>query len=94
MKIVGIILAVLALGAGGFWFFMLRAPSGESVCENVARLTEKETNGAMKMSDADKAKCVERFSKKPENAGLIPWAKQLKCARDAQSMADLKACKS
>jgi hypothetical protein len=94
LKIVGIILAVLALAAGGFWFLMLRAPSAESVCENIAKLMEKETGGAMKQSDAERAKCVERFSNKPENAGLIPWAKQLKCARDAQSVADLKACKS
>lgn len=96
LKIIGGILALLVTAGLVFYIGWLRAPAPEVVCANIERLTvaELKANGA-EPGDAAKAEmrssCEKWASKRPE-FGVGPWVKRLKCARDAQSVAELDAC--
>jgi hypothetical protein len=89
LKILGFIFGAIGLAIFVFWFGWLRAPDAEDVCDNLARLMKKESGVEM---NADLRKeCVAMYSKEPE-FGRVPWVKQLKCIRDAETGADLDKC--
>lgn len=89
LKVLGYIVGAIGLAIFVFWFGWLRAPAAEDVCENVAKLMKKESGAEM---GADFMKeCIAVYGKEPE-FGRVPWVKQLKCIRDAESMAELEKC--
>ena len=89
LKILGYIVGAIALAIFVFWFGWLRAPAAEDVCDNVAELMKKETGSEM---PADfMTACIAEYSKEPE-FGRVPWVNQLKCIRDADSLAELEKC--
>ena len=96
LKIIGGILATIAVAALVFYIGWVRAPAPEAVCENVEKLTLAELKAqGIESSDAMKAEvrkgCEKWASKRPE-FGIVPWVKKLKCARDAGTIAELDAC--
>lgn len=96
LKIIGGILATLAVAALVFYLGWASPPAPEVVCANVEKLTVAELKSkGVDATDAMKAelrgKCEKWASKRPE-FGIIPWVKKLKCARDAGSIAELDAC--
>lgn len=88
LKVLGVIVVLLAAAGLVFWLGWLKPPAAQDVCDNVAKVMEKE--GA-KLDDAGMKACVDRYSKRPE-FGLMPWTKKLKCIRDAGSGAELEKC--
>lgn len=90
LKVLGIIVLLLAVAVGVFWVGWLRPPPAEDVCDNLASLTEKETQ--VKWGDAERQECIKKFSTPPE-FGLMPWVKRVKCVRDAGSLADVEKCR-
>lgn len=89
LKILGGIVGALALAVFVFWFGWLRAPSGEEVCDNIAAIAKKETGADL--GSKERAQCLKRAE--PPEFGRIPWVARMKCLRDAQSLADISACK-
>lgn len=90
LKIVGAIVATIVAAVAVFYIGWLRPPSPESVCDNVARIMKKEAN--VEMGEKDRAACIRQMGTPPE-FGRVPWVKQLKCIRDADTAKDLDACK-
>jgi hypothetical protein len=88
LKVIGGIVGAIALAVVIFWVGWLRAPAAEDVCANVGKILEKETGHAM--SNDFHADCIKRAQ--PPEFGQVPWVAQMKCMRDAQTPADLKAC--
>ncbi|MBX7082093.1 MAG: hypothetical protein K1X88_22995 [Nannocystaceae bacterium] len=89
LKILGFIFGAIGLAIFVFWFGWLRAPAAEDVCDNVAKVMKKETG--TEVPDSFKKECVAVYSKAPE-FGRVPWVKQLKCIRDAETGAQLEQC--
>ena len=89
LKVLGYIVGAIGLAIFVFWFGWLRAPAAEDVCENVAELMKKEKG--IEMPAEFMKECVTVYSKEPE-FGRVPWVKQLKCIRDAESSAELETC--
>ena len=91
LKIIGGIILTLALAVGVFWFGWLTPPSADDVCANISQLTKKEKG--VELPEAQKQACV-RAASTPPKYGRMPWVKELKCMRDAESLAALDACGS
>ena len=89
LKILGFFFGAIGLAIFVFWFGWLRAPAAEDVCDNVAKVMKKETG--TEVPDSFKKECVAVYSKAPE-FGRVPWVKQLKCIRDAETGAQLEQC--
>jgi hypothetical protein len=89
LKVLGFIVGAIGLAIFVFWFGWLRAPAAEDVCDNVAKLMKKESGAEMPAEF--KKECIAVYSKEPE-FGRVPWVKQLKCIRDAETSADLDKC--
>lgn len=87
MKIVLAIVAVLAVAAGGAWFFLVRAPSPDEVCAHMVKLAEKEG-----IKELDKAECVKDVTRRKETMGVIKYAKKAKCITAASTLADGAKC--
>ncbi|NUP06388.1 MAG: hypothetical protein HOW73_10055 [Polyangiaceae bacterium] len=83
----GVLVGLLGLAAFVFWFGWLRAPSPEEVCANLSEVMKKETGVDPKGFDKD---CVKKTQ--PPEFGRLPYAKRMKCLRDAKSAADIKTC--
>jgi hypothetical protein len=90
LKIIGSIVATIALGIIIFYVGWLRAPSAEDVCGNLAALTRKETGAELDAKAREE--CVRRATHRPE-FGVIPWVKRMKCVRDAGTLKELDACR-
>jgi hypothetical protein len=88
LKIIGGVLAAIALAVFIFWFVALRAPDAKDVCENVARIMEKESGSKPPASFVEE--CIK--DTKPPEFGRAPWVKKMKCYRDAETSKDLEAC--
>jgi hypothetical protein len=89
LKILGFIFGAIGLAIFVFWFGWLRAPAADDVCDNVARVLEKEAGA--KMPDELRKECVAQYSKAPE-FGRVPWVNSLKCIRDADSSKEMEQC--
>jgi len=93
MKKVLVVLGVLfgVIGAAVFvaWFTLLRAPEPSEVCDNLTAVMKKEV-GAVPSGFG--AECVQRMQ--PPEFGRVPYAKQMKCLRDATSSKEIDACTS
>lgn len=89
LKIIGGIIGAIALAIFVFWFGWLRPAAPEDVCDNLAELTKKEMD--IELPADAKKECVARFSKTPEY-GLLKWASQTKCVRDAESLDEVQKC--
>jgi len=89
LKILGFIVGAIGLAIFVFWFGWLRPPAAEDVCENVAKIMKKETN--VEAPAEFMKECVAVYSKPPE-FGRVPWVKQLKCIRDAETASELDGC--
>ena len=89
LKIVGTIFLTIFAAVAIFYVGWMRPPSGAAVCDNVARIMKKEAN--VEMSAKDREACIREAETQPQ-FGIVPWVKRLKCARDAETSADLKAC--
>ncbi len=90
LKIIGAIFATILVAVAIFYVGWMRPPSPESVCDNLARIMKKEAN--VEMSEKDRASCIRQMGTPPQ-FGRVPWVKQLKCIRDAETSKDLDACK-
>ena len=90
LKIIGAIFATILVAVAIFYVGWMRPPSGAAVCDNVARIMKKEAN--VEMSEKDRAACIRDMGTPPQ-FGRVPWVKQLKCIRDAETGKDLAACK-
>ena len=90
LKIVGTIFLTIFAAVAIFYVGWMRPPSGAAVCDNVARILKKEAN--VEMSEKDRAVCIRQMGTPPQ-FGRVPWVKQLKCIRDAETAKDLDACK-
>lgn len=90
LKIIGSIAGLAAVAVFVFWFGWLRAPSPESVCAHMSDLLEEEVGSAMPESERDA--CIRRLQA-PE-FGKIPYAKQMKCLKGADSLDELDRCEA
>lgn len=88
LRIVGGFFGFLVLAGFIVWVGWLRAPSSESVCENIETIMKKEMGEGFKLSQEE---CV-RHTKMGEFQGLKPYADQMKCLDSAESTKDLEAC--
>ncbi len=92
LKVLGVLFGMLGLAALVFWVGWLRAPDGAEVCENVVRvMTQEAGKNVPDKIRAELAKDCERRAKPPE-FGRVPWVKQMKCMRDADTREALEAC--
>ena len=89
LKVLGVVFGVIVLGVCIAYFALLSPPSAESVCNNVARITKKETG--LDLPEKVKTDCLQKAQKAPE-FGRYPWVEQLKCMRDAETSAALTQC--
>lgn len=89
LKILGGIVATIAVAILIFYLGWLRAPSADQVCGNLSALTKKETG--IELPADEYAKCVRRAQ--PPEFGRVPWVKRMKCLRDADSVKALDACR-
>lgn len=93
VKIVGGVVATLALGVGVFWFGWYTAPDAVTVCDNVGKTLQKELGTAV--LDETQDACVKRFTKPPRMPGKrIAWVALAKCTRDATSLDQLQSCET
>ncbi len=88
LKILGGIVLTIVLAACIFYVGWLKAPAPEEVCDNVAAVTKKETGHDFGAKDREA--CIQ--SVQPPEYGRIPYARQMKCLRDAKTSAELDAC--
>jgi hypothetical protein len=88
LKILGGTVGMLVLAVAVFWVGWLRAPSAEDVCDNIAAVAKKETK--VEMGPAERQACLR--SAQPPEFGRVPWVRQMKCLRDAQTMAEIAGC--
>ncbi|HWB73487.1 MAG TPA: hypothetical protein VG755_01000 [Nannocystaceae bacterium] len=89
LKIIGFIFGAIGLAVFVFWFGWLKAPAAEDVCENVAKVLEKEAGA--KMPEELRKECIAQYSREPE-FGKVPWVKRLKCIRDAETSKEMEQC--
>ena len=89
LKILGILFLTILAAVAVFYVGWMRPPSGAAVCDNVARIMKKEAN--VEMSANDREVCIRDAETQP-HYGIVPWVKRLKCTRDAETSAELKAC--
>ena len=91
----GAIFAVIVLAGLVFYVGWVRAPSQEAVCENMIAITKKDQNiqGELPapVREQVQAQCM-KMTKKGKYAGLLPYAKKMKCLESAESMEGAKAC--
>ncbi len=91
MKKVLVVLGVLfgLVGAAVFvaWFALLRAPEPSEVCDNVTAVMKKEVGAVPSGFTSD---CVQKMQ--PPDFGRVPYARQMKCLRDAASSKEIEAC--
>ncbi len=97
LKIIGGIVLTLVLAIVVFYIGWLLPPSADKVCDNVEKVTIAELKSkGIDVPDAMKTElrkdCKKWATKRPE-FGVAVWVKQLKCARDAENMSELEACK-
>ena len=88
LKILGGIVLTIVVAIAIFYLGWYRAPSSETVCDNLAAITKKETGADLPQKERET--CIRRTQ--PPEFGRIPWVKRMKCMRDAKSLADLDAC--
>jgi hypothetical protein len=89
LKIIGFIFGAIGLAVFVFWLGWLKAPAAEDVCENVAKVLEKEAGA--KMPEELRKECIAQYSREPE-FGKVPWVKRLKCIRDAETSKEMEQC--
>jgi len=89
LKVVGAIVATLAIAGVIVYFAWLSPPGAAAVCGNVARLTKQETGRELPATLLNE--CLRQASTAPE-FGRAVWVKQLKCMRDARSGEQLEQC--
>jgi hypothetical protein len=89
LKIIGFIFGAIAIAVIVFWLGWLKAPAAEDVCDNVAKVLEKEAGA--KMPEELRKECIAQYSREPE-FGKVPWVKRLKCIRDAESSKEMEQC--
>lgn len=87
--VLGSLLGLLGIAVFAFWFVALRAPEPQEVCDNVSGIMKKEVGTIPKGFQED---CLKRMQ--PPEFGRVPWVKQMKCLRDANSSKDIEACES
>ena len=80
------LLATLVGGGAIFYFTMVRPPSKTDVCENVVKV-----QGGDPENKALVDVCTAKI-KKGTHQGLLPYAKKLKCMRDAGTPDELSKC--
>jgi hypothetical protein len=88
LKILGVVFGAIGLAVVVFYTGWLRAPSAEDVCDNIAAVTKKETG--IDLGAKTRAECI-RHAQPPE-FGRIPWVSQMKCLKDARSLAEIEKC--
>lgn len=87
VKKIALGLLATLVGAGAiFYFTMVRPPNKTDVCENVVKL-----QGGAPENKALVDACTAKI-KKGKHQGLLPYAKKLKCMRDAGTSAELSKC--
>lgn len=91
LGIVGGLIGLLVVGFAILWFGYLTPPAAADVCGNVEKLWNKE-NVSIPFPAKAKQECLDRAGTEPIAGRNIYWVKNLKCTRDAQTMAELKEC--
>ena len=86
--VIGVIVGLIALAFGVFWFGWLRAPAPQDVCDHVSEIYEEEI-GQVMPEPAEK-ECIDRLA--PPEFGKLPYAEKMKCMMDAQTSRELDGC--
>lgn len=90
----GVLLALLVVGGGVFWFGWIRAPEPRAVCEHTKELMQREMEEELPEGAFAMDECVSDLERTKEFDGLLGYAEQANCAVDAQSLEEMEACES
>ncbi len=90
MKLVNLAMAlslIVACAAAVLWHTELRAPPPEDVCAHLMSLAQEDAEASF-----DEGRCLRRLQP-PKKFGVLPYAKRMKCMRDAGSFAAAMECR-
>jgi hypothetical protein len=87
LVVLGALLGLIGVGVFVVWFTLLRAPEPQEVCSNISAVMQKESGAVPKGFSDD---CIKRMQ--PPDFGRVPYAKQMRCLRDAQTSKEIEAC--
>lgn len=93
LKILGIIVGILTISAGGAWAAFLKAPSEADQCAHLAELLEKKLPGfaASPPGKEFASSCVDKV-KRGQLESQVGYAKRAKCVMVASSFDAVEAC--
>ena len=97
MRIAGIAILSLVAGLFAVWFFLLRAPPPEVVCEHVIEIAIRETGEQMPdataaLVDNLRLSCTKEKRTKLQLRGKYAYAVHAKCLMAAQTLAEAERC--
>jgi uncharacterized protein YdgA (DUF945 family) len=93
LKIIGIIVGLLVVSAGGAWAAFLTAPSEAEQCTHLAVLLDKKLPGFSKSPPGKdfEASCPEKV-RRGKLESQLGYAKRAKCVLGAESFDAVEAC--
>ena len=97
MRIAGIIISTIALILLAVWFFLLRAPSPEVVCEHLIEVTIREVgdrapNAVDAFVDQIRTTCTKEKQTMLRLRGKYAYAEYAKCVMRATTLSDAEGC--
>ncbi len=88
MKALKIILAVLVVAILVFWLGWLRAPSAESVCDNLMSIAQEELGSELYESPEE---CADDYQRGLTQS-IFSYVEEMKCYKNAETLADVEVC--
>jgi len=97
MKIAGVILLTIVAFLTLVWFFMLRAPAPEVVCDHIIEVAVKDAgesspNAVNALVDHLRLTCTREKRTKLRMRGKYHYAEYAKCVMRAETLAQTEGC--
>ena len=97
MKIFAVISLSVVVFLTMVWFFMLRAPAPEVVCDHIVEITleeagERAPNAVNALVDRLRLSCTREKRTKLRLRGKYHYAEYAKCVMSAKTLADAEGC--
>ncbi|MCA9661756.1 MAG: hypothetical protein KC486_25685 [Myxococcales bacterium] len=97
MRIAGVIFLTLVAFLTLVWFFLLRAPSPEVVCDHIIEMTvaevgDKAPNARDALIDQLRLRCTKEKRTKLRLRGKYYYAEYAKCVMRSETLAEAEGC--
>ena len=97
MRIAGIVVLSLAAGLFAVWFFLLRAPPPEALCDHMIEMAIRETgdrspDATAALVDSLRLHCTKEKRNKLRLRGKYAYAEHAKCLMAARTLAEAEGC--